>query len=186
MHGGTVMAASKGLANGSTFTIVLPSYLSAALGPHHPPPGAAEIQRRPIAFKKGQLNGLTVLVVDDEKDARRLVKRVLEEFGAAVSMAGSAAEAFDLLPLVKPDVLVSDIGMPEMDGYELLRRIRTLPPAQGGEVPAIALSALARTEDRSRALRAGFMVHMAKPVEPHELVATVATVGSGGSSSGLR
>jgi len=123
--------------------------------------------------------------VDDEPDARMLVKRVLEECRAEVFLASSAAEAVGMVESARPDVLVSDIGMPEVDGYELLRRVRALGADRGGRVPAIALTAFARSEDRTRALLAGYLVHVSKPVEPQELVATVASVagrtGAGGS-----
>jgi CheY-like chemotaxis protein len=117
-----------------------------------------------------------VLVVDDQPDARDMIKRVLEDCEADVATAGSAAEALRAVEEGRPDVLVSDIGMPDVDGYELLRRIRALGPPPGGHLPAIALTAFARSEDRTRALRAGFLAHVAKPVEPSELLATVASV----------
>ena len=115
-----------------------------------------------------------MLVVDDEPDARDLIKRVLAECDAHVLAACSADEALMLVEAENPHVLVSDIGMPDVDGYELLRRVRALGPTRGGNVPAIALTAFARSEDRTRALHAGFLVHVSKPVEPSELVATVA------------
>jgi CheY-like chemotaxis protein len=115
-------------------------------------------------------------VVEDQHDARELIRRVLEESAADVVTAGTADEALAAVEKERPDVLVSDIGMPDVDGYELLSRVRALGPARGGRVPAIALTALARSEDRTRALHAGFLVHVSKPVEPSELVATVASV----------
>ena len=117
-----------------------------------------------------ELAGLTVLVVDDQPDARELILRVLEDCSARVLTAGSAEEAVPLVETGRPDVLITDIGMPGADGYELLRRVRELGPARGGRVPAIALTAFARSEDRTRALRSGFMVHVSKPVDPSELV----------------
>jgi PAS domain S-box-containing protein len=177
MHGGTITAASGGPGTGSMFTVALPVLPAFSLDKPHLGYPPRKDERDLHLFSNTELNGMTVLVVDDEKDARALVKRVLEEYGASVTTAASAAEAFELLPVVNPDVLVSDISMPEMDGFEMLRCVRALGPARGGEVPAIALSALTRSEDRTRALRAGYLVHVAKPVEPHELIATVATVG---------
>jgi CheY-like chemotaxis protein len=115
-------------------------------------------------------------VVDDEPDARELIERVLTECSAHVLTASSAEQALALLERERPHVLVSDVGMPNVDGYELLRRVRALGHARGGAIPAIALTAFARSEDRTRALRAGFLVHVSKPVEPSELVATVASV----------
>jgi CheY-like chemotaxis protein len=119
---------------------------------------------------------MLVLVVDDEADARELIRRVLEECGAQVRTAGSAGEALAMMDGLLPGVLISDIGMPGTDGYEFLRQVRLREPAKGGRTPAIALTAFARSEDRTRALRAGFQSHIAKPVEPAELVATVASV----------
>jgi CheY-like chemotaxis protein len=128
------------------------------------------------------LSGLTLLVVDDDMDARELTRRVLSECDARVLVAADAAEAIDLVEQHRPDVLVSDIGMPEVDGFELLRRIRALGADRGGGVPAIALTAFARSEDRTLTLRSGFMAHLSKPVEPPELMATVASAaGSTGA-----
>ncbi|HEV7800908.1 MAG TPA: response regulator [Burkholderiales bacterium] len=126
--------------------------------------------------KTTDLSGVKVLVVDDEPDARALLKRVLDECDAEVFTASNAVEALAVVQQHRPHVLVSDIGMPDVDGYELLRRIRTLGEANGGKLPAIALTAFARSEDRTRALRAGFLVHVSKPLEPSELIATVAAV----------
>ena len=126
-----------------------------------------------------RLDGLSVLVVDDEPDARRLMKRFLEVRGATVTTAGSMEEALDALSDEHPDVLLSDIGMPEHDGYELIRRIRGLPANQGGATPAAAVTAFARADDRSRALLSGFQMHLAKPVDPLELLAAVARLAAG-------
>jgi CheY-like chemotaxis protein len=115
-------------------------------------------------------------VVDDEADTCRLIRRVLEDYHANVITASSVSEAIPLLESSRPDVLVSDIGMPDVDGYEFLRRVRALGAARGGKTPAIALTAFARSEDRTRALMAGYSVHVSKPVEPQELMATVASL----------
>jgi CheY-like chemotaxis protein len=115
-------------------------------------------------------------VVDDEPDARELLRRVLEHREASVVVAGDGLEAINLLRQQRPDVIVSDIGMPDLDGYEMIRLVRSLSPDDGGTTPAIALTAFARSEDRRRAMLAGFQVHIAKPVEPPELVATVASL----------
>jgi CheY-like chemotaxis protein len=125
------------------------------------------------------LSGVRVLVVDDEADARELVRRVLEASNAIVITASSAAEGLELLRRERPHVLLSDIGMPEEDGYALLRKIRDLPPSEGGSIPAGALTAFARSEDRRRALMAGFQLHVPKPVEPTELLAVVANLAGG-------
>jgi CheY-like chemotaxis protein len=122
------------------------------------------------------LSGVRVLVVDDEADARDLVATVLMQSGAEVETAGSAAEGFELLRRSPPDVLVSDVGMPEEDGFSFIERIRALPPSEGSRVPAVALTAFARESDRARALRAGFTAHMGKPVEPSVLAAAVSNL----------
>jgi CheY-like chemotaxis protein/anti-sigma regulatory factor (Ser/Thr protein kinase) len=176
LHGGTVRVKSDGEGRGTTFTVLLP--LSAvhanadAQDRVHPRATSA----RAFDFHRSDLSGIKVLVVDDEPDARDLIQRVLSECHAEVLTAGSAAEALALIETEKPNVLVSDIGMPDVDGYELLRRVRALGATGGRKIPAIALTAFARSEDRTRALHAGFVVHVSKPVEPSELVATVASV----------
>ena len=123
-----------------------------------------------------RLAGVKVLVVDDEPDARGLIKRLLDDCEAAVQTAGSAAQAIELIQSQPPDVLVSDIGMPGEDGYTLIRRVRALGAERGGRVPALALTAYARSEDRMRAIAAGYQMHVAKPVEPAELVMMVASL----------
>ncbi|MFL6581935.1 MAG: PAS domain-containing protein [Burkholderiales bacterium] len=174
LHGGTVRVKSGGPGQGTTFAVHLPITVvhnnEDAHGSVHP--------TRTITsdFEPSDLAGVKVLVVDDEADARELVKHVLGECEAEVITASTAAEALALIEQHRPDVLLSDIGMPNVDGYELLRRVRMLGVSRGGQLPAIALTAFARSEDRTRALRAGFLVHVAKPVEPSELVATVASV----------
>jgi PAS domain S-box-containing protein len=172
LHGGSVRAASPGEGLGTTFTVELPARAKSGSDepgrphPSTPPP--------PQTFKTKDLTGVRVLVVDDEPDARSLVARILAECGADVASAGSALEALSVLDEREVDVLVSDIGMPSIDGYELLRRMRALPSGRGAKLPAIALTAFARSEDRAQALAAGFLVHLSKPVEAGELVATVA------------
>jgi CheY-like chemotaxis protein len=137
----------------------------------HPTTGLAiAVQAEPI-----DLSGVQILVVDDEADARELIKHVLTQHGAEVRVAGSAPQALEMLRAHRPDVLISDIGMPHMDGYDLIRRVRTLRPLAGKRLPAIALTAFARSVDRTRAIMAGYQMHMAKPIEPQELVATVAS-----------
>lgn len=127
-------------------------------------------------FQPVDLRGVRVLVVDDQPDACELVERVLEECGAWVASATSGQGALERLSEARPDVLLTDIAMPEMDGYELLRRVRSVADPGLQRVPAVAMTAFARPEDRLRALQAGFQVHVAKPLEPSELVATVASV----------
>jgi len=176
LHGGTVIAASAGDNQGTTITVTLP--LTVVYQPDGGEPGhpTSALPPEPSDFVSMELAGLTVLVVDDQPDARELILRVLEDCSARVLTAGSAEEAVPIVEHDRPDVLITDIGMPGADGYELLRRVRELGPARGGRVPAIALTAFARSEDRTRALRSGFMVHVSKPVDPSELVATVVAV----------
>ena len=117
-----------------------------------------------------------ILVVDDEEGIRALLDRVLSTAGYVVVTAASVAEAVREIELSSPDVIVSDIAMPDEDGYALIRKVRALPPERGGRTPAVALSALSRAEDRVSSLEAGFQVHLAKPVAPAELVAAVASL----------
>jgi CheY-like chemotaxis protein len=126
------------------------------------------------------LSGVRVLVVDDQPDARELLALVLERAGALVTTAATANAAVKLLRADRADVLVSDIGMPGVDGYDFMGRVRALPASEGGRVPAVALTAYATEEDRRRALDAGFEEHVAKPVEPSDLVATVASLAARG------
>ena len=174
LHGGTVKASSPGQDQGATFSIHLPvtavrrvAAPEERLHPQAPPPAM-------VPFEHVDLSGIRVLVVDDEQDARDLVKRLLSDCSAQVLTAGSAAEALEVIKREAPHILVSDIGMPETDGYELLRMIRARESGDGARLPAVALTAFARAEDRIRAIRAGFVAHVAKPVEPSELLATVA------------
>jgi signal transduction histidine kinase/ActR/RegA family two-component response regulator len=173
LHGGTVRADSEGAGRGSTFIVRLP-----AAAPHHASQEPAP-SRTTAPAARGvlpDLAGVSVLVVDDDADARLLVKRLLGQFNAAVTTAGSAQEALDLLSRQRPDVLVSDIAMPGMDGYELMRRLHASANGNGATVAAAALTAFARAEDRDRALAAGFRAHISKPVEPSELVSVVAAL----------
>jgi PAS domain S-box-containing protein len=171
-HGGTISVASEGEGRGACFTLRLPRY--EAVLP------AAEIASQPAALHAAahDLSGLQVLVVDDEEDARELIRRILADCNAEVLTAATATEALHLLQHERPDLMVSDLGMPEVDGYGLLDRIRALGPSRGGDLPAIALTAFARSEDRLKALSSGFLAHIAKPVEPNELIAKVAAMGA--------
>jgi CheY-like chemotaxis protein len=174
MHGGTVQAESEGEGQGSTFTIRLPFV---SVRPAKSPKRAHPIAEvgTPLAGLQS-LGGVHVLAVDDEADSRGLLRVVLEAAGATVTTAASAAEALGLLETAPPDALVADIGMPEMDGFELIKHVRTLPNQAAAQVPAAALTAFARSEDRTKALQSGFEMHLAKPVDPGELVASVATL----------
>jgi PAS domain S-box-containing protein len=175
-HGGTVRAESPGEGRGASFTIELP------LANQHAAPARPE--RAPCTLPAPaapgltlrDLSGVTVLVVDDDRDARELIARILTDCKATVHTAASARDAFAALRAAPPDLLISDLGMPDVDGFELLGWVRALARDAGGLVPAVALTAFARSEDRLRALEAGFSAHISKPVEPGELIATVAAV----------
>lgn len=179
MHGGSITAESPGAGLGATFTVRLPTRiakveeesLSHPLGSIAHPMSHAEFDKLP---------GIKVLVVDDEPDARELMKRFLESSDAIPALAASASEALGLLfSRESPDVIVSDIGMPDEDGYEFMQKVRD----RGIKTPAIALTAFARSEDRVRALQAGFQAHLAKPVEPAELLATILRLSESCGSS---
>lgn len=176
LHGGSVHAASPGIGEGSTFTVrlpVLPVYqVDPEGGRVHPT--ARDLLPQPEI--DARLDGTTILVVDDEPDARELLRVGLERCGAQVKLAASVTEAFGAIGVQIPDVLISDIGMPDEDGYDLIRKLRLLPEEAGGKIPAIALTAYARVEDRLRALRSGYQMHVPKPVELAELVAVVDSV----------
>jgi PAS domain S-box-containing protein len=174
-HGGTVRADSAGEGQGASFTIELPLAKQAA-----PVRSARSAMILPSPSTPEMtvldLSGVDALVVDDDRDARELIKRILNDCGATVRIAASARDALALFKEATPQLLISDLGMPEVDGFELLDWVRRLPREEGGQVPAIALTAFARSEDRLRALESGFSAHISKPVEPSELIATVASV----------
>ena len=173
LHGGSVRAKSAGENQGSTFTICLPASAAAAPSERRHPRATAESS---WPEENPDLTGVRVLAVDDEADARYLLDRILSRCGAQVETAESGAKALETLHRKRPDVVIMDIGMPEEDGYSVIRRIRQRSPDHGGNVPAIALTAFARSEDRRRAILSGFHMHIAKPVEPSELVAMVASL----------
>jgi signal transduction histidine kinase/CheY-like chemotaxis protein len=170
MHGGTVTAQSAGEGQGACFVVHLP------IGPVEPNGGSVPTEGPVEEPEPAPLAGVHTLVVDDEADARDMLAVVLGQAGAEVTTAASSPEALTLLERHKVDVLVSDIGMPGEDGYSLIRKLRARPAERGGQVPAVALTAYARSEDRRRALTAGFQLHTPKPVNPHELVAVVKTL----------
>lgn len=185
LHGGTVRAQSSGLGGGSTFVVELPVAAVLAEGPEARP-GAAAPRPSSGPPQNLDLSGIRVLVVDDEPDGRETIAKVLSTYHAEVATASSVREALELFAQSPPDVLVSDIGMPGEDGYDLVREVRRLSGPQGGQVPAMALTAFAREEDRLQAIAAGFQVHATKPIEPAELVAGVARLaGRGGAPVGV-
>jgi PAS domain S-box-containing protein len=174
MHGGAVEASSAGPGQGATFRVRLPTRIvyPTAKDVVNVHPTTSQL---PITAL-GSLNGLHVLAVDDEVEARTLLRVVLEAAGAEVDVVGSARDALAYLETMRPDVMLADVGMPEMDGFELITRVRSVASPDVRDVPAAALTAFARPEDRTKALQSGFEMHLAKPVDPGELVAAVATL----------
>lgn len=163
LHGGTVRADSLGEGQGATFTIRLPLL-----------PAPLQVNRERSPQQSHDLNGIKIVVVDDDPDTRELVVFILEQQGAQVITATSAQEALLVLPEAKPDVLLSDIGMPEMDGYMLIQQVRALAPEQGGQVPAIALTAYAGDTNQQQVIAAGFQRHISKPIDPKVLMQAIA------------
>jgi signal transduction histidine kinase len=168
-HHGTIAAASEGTGKGATFTVEIPVRAMPATSPFDRPTG-----RRAALLAGLRLDGVRLLVVDDDDDARDLLVQILSDRGAKVSTASCAAEAVRLVEQAPPDILLSDVGMPDVSGYDLIQQIRAMPVDRGGRIPAIALTAYARHEDAKRALAAGFQAHVTKPIEPDRLTATIA------------
>ncbi|WP_341528945.1 response regulator [Nostoc sp. UHCC 0302] len=175
LHGGTVMADSQGVGHGATFKVKLPlipaQVRANSILRVHP-----TVKSEVLLDNLPSLNGVRVLIVDDETDSRDFLFATLEQYGADVTAVASASEALAGMIKMKLDVLISDIGMPFEDGYSLIRKVRRLTKEQGGQIPAIALTAYARPEDRMRAIAAGFQMHVPKPVEPAELATVVASL----------
>jgi len=171
-HDGSVTAESPGVGLGATFICKLP-----LAGAEQEVVPAIERQQAQLKVSAtSSLSGIKVLVVDDDEDAREMLRAALNSYGAEVITTPGASQALDALASENIDVLVSDINMPEIDGYELIRRVRAMKPEQGGRIPAVALTAYARAEDRLRALQSGYQTHVPKPVEPAELEVVVATL----------
>lgn len=173
LHGGIVKAESQGEGSGATFTVLLP------IAKHRDEKKLDQIGVLSAEADAFPLANLQILVVDDEADMRELIFTVLEQTGAETKVVASAVEALEALKVLdgfKPDILISDIGMPEIDGYALMRQVRSLPPEQCGQIPAIALTAYAGEIDQQQALTAGFQQHLAKPIEPESLVRAIATL----------
>jgi PAS domain S-box-containing protein len=176
LHGGVVKAHSDGEGHGAEFVVDLPILIAAR---------SAELDGETRVYTSAggstagtmpSLSGLRVIVVDDEPDAREIASAILSEVGAEVATAASVPQALDLIDRWMPDVLISDIGIPNEDGYDLIRRVRARPADKRGQIPAIALTAFARTQDRLRVLSAGYQMHVPKPIEPIELVTVVASL----------
>jgi CheY-like chemotaxis protein len=173
LHGGTIRAESPGEGQGATFVLKLPIMIMHQTGPLRP-----ETEQKLSPTEKltelVNLAGVHVLVVEDERDARDLLTTVLRQSGAEVTSVANVTDALEQLQRIKPDLLVSDIEMPDEDGYSLIRKVRAL--AEAPRIPAIALTAHARPADRLRALSAGYQMHIPKPAEPAELVMAIANL----------
>ncbi|MEH2044341.1 hybrid sensor histidine kinase/response regulator [Nostoc sp.] len=169
LHKGTIFAQSLGTGQGATFTVRLPLLQDNRRNREATGKISSSVASTPLA-------GLRVLVVDDETDTRNFLSFMFEEYGAFATAVGSVDEALVVLEQAKPDILISDIGMSEQDGYTLIRKLRSLEPEKGGRIPAIALTAYTREEDRLEALRAGFQQHLSKPIDPNKLISAVVNV----------
>jgi PAS domain S-box-containing protein len=176
-HGGTAKATSDGPGRGSTFTVRLPARTAIATFGSSDEAARAQVLALSEPTADVRLDGLRVLIVDDEPDSLALLEDLLRQRGAAVDVAPSAAVALEKFTQVKPDVLVSDISMPGEDGYTLIKKVRALPVERGGRTPAVALTAYARPADAQRAFSAGYQVHVTKPLEPTRLASVVANLG---------
>jgi light-regulated signal transduction histidine kinase (bacteriophytochrome)/CheY-like chemotaxis protein len=172
LHGGTVVAHSEGTGRGATFTVRLPLSVAA----RRSPPADALTAARHNFDCPPALEGMRILVIDDEPDARHMLQTLLEACKSEVRVAASGYEGLEVITSWRPDVIVSDVGMPEMDGFSFVEALRRRPASDGGRIPAIALTAHARVEHRARALHAGFSNHVPKPVEPVELFAVIASL----------
>jgi signal transduction histidine kinase/CheY-like chemotaxis protein len=175
LHGGTVKAESEGEGKGATFTVSLP-FVNFRRGSERAERLPLDADGYPEITCPPFLQGLRVLAVDDEADTREMIRAVLEHCKMEVITAGSASEALEVIAQSHPDVLISDLGMPGEDGYALIAKVRSLPAERGGQIPAAALTAYVRAEDRVKVLRSGFQLHVSKPLEPNELVAVVANL----------
>lgn len=175
-HGGTVRAASKGIGKGATFTVRFP--LLAVRRDESDAKSANVSQRSAGGASSTILKGLRVLVIDDEADARDLFTIVLTQSGGEVKTAATVRAALEVLDQWQPDVLVSDIGMPGEDGYDLIRKVRKRNPKHGGTIPALALTGYASAEDVARAYEEGYQTHVPKPATPGDLVAKIATLAT--------
>lgn len=175
LHGGAIAAESQGLGRGAVFTVELP-IAQERRDPARAEERKREVERRRIRSGVVRLDGLHVLLVEDDDDSRKLLGTMLKRYGARVTSTKSAKEALSVFEGELPDVMVSDIGMPDEDGYELMRKVRARPAEKGGRIPAIALTGYASKKDRERALAAGYHRHLAKPIEQADMIAAIAAL----------
>jgi CheY-like chemotaxis protein len=178
LHGGYVSASSPGKGQGASFKVTLPLASAERLAQRESPSSKGESKQaaEPASLAERQLEGLRVLVVEDDRDTLDMLRFILKESGAEVITAASTSEGLKALERWRPNALVSDLAMPNQDGYEFIGQVRSRDAEHGGNIPAVALSAYTRVEDRIRALAAGFQMHVPKPVDPKELVAVVASL----------
>ncbi|HQR39880.1 MAG TPA: response regulator, partial [Blastocatellia bacterium] len=188
LHGGSIEAYSAGEGLGSTFTVRLPASSQSAALEAVGTTGSAGSAESPATIStlgREKLEGVRVVVVDDEREVLEMSAFLLTRQGADVRTASSASAALDLVKTWRPDCIVSDIGMPGQDGYEFIKSVRSLSDKNGGAIPAVAVTAYVRVEDMAKALASGFQMHLAKPVDPAELVAVVQSLtGAAGRATG--
>jgi len=175
LHGGRIAVASDGPGKGSTFRIELPVRIVHGERPFSQPEHAQPVEAG-AGIAVPQLRGIRILAVDDDRDSLALVREILETTGATVVTADSGEQALQSLDRARPDVLLADLAMPQMNGYQLIDRVRRSERPEIRGIPAVAFTAYARSEDRTKALRSGFQMHLAKPIDPAELMAAMAAM----------
>jgi CheY-like chemotaxis protein len=170
MHGGVISAESRGEGFGATFTVMLPLLMGEKARS-----GGVQAERDPNRAHP-DIAGCRILIVEDDADSREMLDMLLRTLSAETETAATAAEAWDRLSSFRPDVLISDLGLPEVDGYDLIKRIRSLSAADGGETPALALTGFASADEKRRVKSAGFDGHLSKPVDYDKLIEAIGTV----------
>jgi signal transduction histidine kinase/CheY-like chemotaxis protein len=182
LHGGTAYAKSDGLNQGSVFTVTLPVYSEADQQQENPQPSFEAKENKKERFRQTKNESLPekfrILLVEDNDDSREMLKVLLEQYGIETITADTAKKAFDIITTNPPDILISDVGLPDEDGFELMRRIRHLPPEKGGQIPAIALTGYVSQQDRDRALSVGYQEHLAKPLNADKLLELIKSIAA--------